>query len=160
MAISPIIIPLIIAGAMLGSLLVSGKRKIPKKKLLGAAILGGLLNAANAYAVYLLFPATTFRRFGSGSFSGGSFSGGSSSFTFTGASAYRGAGAGASSLTSFLLLSFITGLLIVVVVVGAALVYVHYKGGHFEEESGEPKDEGQEELEELEEPKDGEQEEI
>jgi hypothetical protein len=146
MPISPIIIPLIVAGAMLGSLLVSGKRKIPKKKLLGASILAGLLNAANAYVVYLLFPPTSYRRFGGGSFSGGSFSGGSSSFTFTGA--YRGAGAGATSLTSFLLLSFLTGLLIMIVVVGAALVYVRYKGGHLEEETGEPKEEEQEELEE------------
>jgi len=147
MPTTPTVIPLIVAGLMLGSLLVSEKRKVSKKKLLGISLLGGLLNAANAFIVYTLFPPTTFSRFAGGNFGGGAFAGG----TFTGASTFqfRGGAAGATSESSFILLSFITGLLIVIVVVGVALLYVRYKGGHTEEETGEAKPEEQEELEEL-----------
>jgi len=146
MPTTPTVIPLIVAGLMLGSLLVSEKRKVSKKKLLGISLLGGLLNAANAFIVYTLFPPTTFSRFGAGNFGGGAFAGGS----FTGASTFQFRGAaGATSEGSFILLSFITGLLIVIVVVGVALLYVRYKGGHTEEEPGEAKQEEQEELEEL-----------
>ena len=159
MPIVPTVIPLIVAGVVLGSLLVSEKRKISKKRLLGASVVSGLLNAANAFIIYLLFPPTTFSRFGGGNFGGGNF-GGSSSFTFTGSSSFRGGGA-AGGEGSFILLSFITGLLIVLVVVGSALLYVRYKGGHAEEELGDEKEEGkEEEQEELEEPEQKEQEEI
>jgi hypothetical protein len=145
MPTTPTVIPLIVAGLTLGSLLVSQKRKMPKKRLLGVSLVGGLLNAANALIVYTLFPPTTFSRFGGGNFAGSPFAGA----TFTGSSTFqlRGA-AGATSETSFILLSFITGLLIVIVVVGVALIYVRYKGGHAEEQLEET---GQ--LEELEEPK-------
>ena len=150
----PTVIPLIVAGVLLGSLLVSEKRKISKKRLLGVSLVGGLLNAANAFVVYTLFPPTTFSRLGGGAFGGGAFAGA----TFTGSSTFQFRGAaGATSEPSFLLLSFLTGLLIVIVVVGAALAYVRYKGGHMEEELGETKEE---EPEELEEPRREEQEEI
>jgi uncharacterized membrane protein len=155
MPIVPTVLPLIVAGVLLGSLLVSEKRKISKKRLVGVSLVGGLLNAANAVVVYLLFPPTTFSRFGGGNFGGGNF-GGSSSFTFTGSSSFRGGAAGGGE-GSFILLSFITGLLIVLVVVGSALLYVRYKGGHGEEQLDEEKEEGQDELEE---PKREEQEEI
>jgi len=144
MPTAPMVIPLIVAGVLLGSLLVSEKgKRVTKKKLLGVSLVSGLLNAANAYIVYALFPPTTFSRFGGGNFGGGAFAGG----TFTGSSTFqfRGAGAGGGE-TSFLLLSFITGVLIVIVVVGAALVYVRYKGGQAEEELEEPKEEEQEEI--------------
>ncbi len=153
MPIVPTVLPLIVAGVLLGSLLVSEKRKISKKRLIGVSVIGGLLNAANAFITYLLFPPTTFSRFG-----GGNFGGGSSSFTFTGSSSFRGGAAGGGE-GSFILLSFITGLLIVLVVVGSALLYVRYKGGHGEEEPGEGKDEF-EKQEELEEPEQKGQEEI
>jgi uncharacterized membrane protein len=153
MPTAPTVIPLIVAGLVLGSLLVSKKRNMSKKKLLGVSLLGGLLNAANAFIVYTLFPPTSFSRFGGGNFAGGTFTGG----TFTGSSTFRGAG-GASSEGSFLLLSFISGLLIVIVVVGVALAYVRYKSPKDEEQLDET---GQEDQEELEEPKQGkEQEEI
>jgi hypothetical protein len=154
MPTTPTVIPLIVAGLMLGSMLLSEKRKVSRKKLLGVSFLGGLLNAANAFIVYTLFPPTAFSRFGGGNFAGGTFAGA----TFTGSSSFQFREAvGASSETSFILLSFITGLLIVIVVVGVALIYVRYKGGHMEEELGEGKQEAQEELEE---PKREEQEEI
>ena len=158
MPIVPTVIPLIVAGVLLGSLIVSGKRKIPKKRLIGASLLAGLLNAANAFIIYLLFPPTTFSRFGGGNFGGGSF-GGSSSFTFTGSSSFRGGGAGGGE-GSFILLSFIAGLLIVLVVVGSALLYVRYKGRHEGEEEEQLGEGKEEEQEELEEPEQKEQEEI
>jgi len=145
----PTVIPLIVAGVVLGSLLVSEKRKISKKKLLGVSLLGGLLNAANALIVYMLFPPpTTFSRFAGGNFGGGAFAGG----TFTGSSTFqfRGAAAGATSETSFIALSFITGLLVVIVVVGSALAYVRYKTPKSEEEPEESEKEEQEDLEETE----------
>jgi hypothetical protein len=137
MPTTPTVIPLIVAGLALGSLLVAEKRKMSKKKFFGISLIGGLLNAANAFIVYTLFPPTTFSRFG-----GGNFAGGTASSTFQ----YRGA-LGANSETSFLLLSFIMGLLIVIVVVGVALLYVRYRGGKAEEELEEPKQE--EEQEEI-----------
>ena len=151
----PTVIPLVVAGLTLGSLLVSGKLKISKKKLLGVSLVSGILNAANAFITYTLFPPTSFSRFGGGNFGGGTFAG----TTFTGSSSFQFRGAaGATSESSFVVSSFVTGLLIVVVVVGVALLYVRYKGGHAEEEAGETKPE--EEQEELEESEQKEQEEI
>ena len=143
MPTTPIVIPLIVAGLTLGSLLVSEKRKLTGKRLLGVSFLSGLLNAVYALIVYTLFPPTTFSRFGGGNFGGGPFAGA----TFTGSTTFqfRGAG-GATSESSFVILSFITGLLIVLVVVGIALLYARRKAGQTEEEIEEPKLEEQEEI--------------
>jgi len=137
MPITPIIIPMIVAGVTLGSLLVSQTRKISKKKLLTASLVSGLLNAAYAYLVYLLAPPTTFTR---GSFTGGTFAGGTFTGAFTGGGGFRAA-AGATSETSFLLSSFITGFLIVLAIVVVALAYVRFKGGKSEEEEASEVDE-------------------
>jgi len=127
MPTTPIIIPIIVAGVTLGSLLVSQTRKITKKKLLIASLVSGLLNTAYAFLVYTLAPPPTFTR---GTFTGGTFTG---SGTFTGGGAFRAA-AGASSENSFLLLSFITGFLMVLAIVLVALAYVRFRGGKSEEE--------------------------
>jgi uncharacterized membrane protein len=139
MPTAPIIIPLIIAGLMMGSLLASQTRKFSKRKLLGVSVVAGLLNMANAYLVYTLFPPTTFTRFSGGGFTGGSPGG------------YQFRGAGAGSEGSFLILSFITGLVIVVAVVGIALVYGRHKVGLSEEETEESKLEEEAEESKLEE---------
>ncbi len=132
MPITPIIIPMIVAGITLGSLLVSKTRKISKKRLLTASLVSGLLNAAYAYVVYTLAPPTTFTR---GAFTGGTFAGGTFTGAFTGGGGYRAAaGAGATSEPSFLLSSFVTGFLIVLAIVVVALAYVRFKGGKSEEE--------------------------
>ena len=138
MPTAPIIIPLIIAGLIVGSLLASQTRKISKKKLLGASAVAGLLNMANAYLVYTLFPSNT--RFGAGGFTGGSSAG------FTGGypAGYQFRAAGASSEGSFLILSFITGLLIVLAVVGIALVYARHKVGPLEAEENKLEQEAEE----------------
>jgi protein-S-isoprenylcysteine O-methyltransferase Ste14 len=120
------IIPIVIAGITLGSLLVSEKHSISKKKLLGVSALSGLLNLANAYLVYLLFPPPTFTRTGTGAAAG----------QFAQARAASTAG----SETSFYASSFIIGFLIVLAVVGIALAYAHFKTHKAEEEDEEEKE--------------------
>jgi len=56
----PVIIPLIIIGISFGSLLKSEKPKISLRRVMIWALVAGLLNAVNAYAVYLLTPQPTF----------------------------------------------------------------------------------------------------
>ena len=143
MPVAPIIVPLIIAGLVLGSLLASQTHKLSKKRLLGVSAVAGLLNMADAYIVYTLFPATTYPRFGGG-FTGGSSAG----FTGGSSSGFQFRGAGASSESSFLILSFITGLVIVLAVVGIALVYARHKGGQSQEEAEGSKPEEETKLEE------------
>jgi hypothetical protein len=141
MPTAPIIIPVIIAGVTLGSLIASGSRKITKKRLLGVSLLSGLLNSANAAIIYMLFPPPSFGRFGGGGFTGGTFTGGGST-TFQ----FRSASAG-SSQTSFLVLSFVTGFLIVLAIVEIALIYARRKTPAAEEEEPEePKLEDEEET--------------
>lgn len=131
---APIIIPIVIAGITLGSLLASEKHSISKRKLLGISALSGLFNLANAYLVYLLFPPPTFTR-GTGT--------GASQF------AQARAASGAGSEIGFYVSSFIIGFLIVLAVVGVALAYAHLKS-HKEEEDEEGKEPN---LEEDKEPK-------
>jgi phosphate/sulfate permease len=139
MPTAPIIIPVIIAGITLGSLLVTENHKITKKKILAVSLISGLLNTANAYLVYTLFPPPTFSRITGGTFAGGGFAaGGSTAFQL------RAAG---SSVTSFLALSFITGFLVVLAIVGIALFYARRKSGQTEEE--ETKESKEEETEET-----------
>ena len=56
----PVIIPLIIIGILFGSLLKSGKTKISLRRIKTWSLVAGVLNAVNAYAVYLLTPQPTF----------------------------------------------------------------------------------------------------
>ena len=57
----PVIIPLIIIGVLFGSILKSERPKISLRRVMVWALVAGLLNAVNAYAVYLLTPQPTFR---------------------------------------------------------------------------------------------------
>jgi len=134
MPTTPIIIPIIVAGVTLGSLLVSKTQKISKKKLVTASLLGGLLNAAYAYLIYTLFPPTTFTR--TGAFTGGGTFGGGGTFTgtFTGGGSFRAAATGGSE-TTFLASAFITGFLIVLAIVAIALAYARYRGHGSDEET-------------------------
>jgi cytochrome bd-type quinol oxidase subunit 2 len=117
MPTTQIIIPLIVAGITLGSLLVSQTRSISKKKLVIASLVSGLLNAANAFLVYTFLPPPTFTRTGTG-----------------GGPAFRAAG-GANSENAFLVSAFITGFLIVLAIVLVALAYARFRGGKSEEET-------------------------
>jgi len=121
---APMIIPIIIAGLVLGSVLVSEKHTLSKKKLLGVSALSGILNLGNAYLVYQLLPPPTFNR------TGGQFS------QF---SQFRAAAA-ASSESSFYVSSFIVGFLLVLAVVGIALTYAKFKSHKAGEEEVEETD--------------------
>lgn len=133
---APMIIPIVIAGITLGSLLVSEKRSLSKKKLLGVSALSGLFNLGNAYLVYQLFPPPTFNRTGAGAAAG----------QFAQARAASGAG----SEISFYASSFIIGFLIVLAVVGVALAYAHFKRHKVEEEDEEDIEEKEPKLEDEE----------
>ena len=132
---TPMIIPIIIAGLTLGSVLVSEKRTLSKKKLLGVSALSGIFNLGNAYLVYQLLPPPTFNRAGS---------------QFSQFSQFRAA-ATVSSESSFYVSSFMVGFLLVLAVVGIALTYAKFKshktGDELEEtdlEEEEPKLEDEE----------------
>jgi hypothetical protein len=134
MPTTPIIIPIIVAGITLGSLLVSKTQKISKKKLATASLLGGLLNTAYAFLIYTLFPPTTFTR--NGAFTGGGAFGGGGTFTgtFTGGGSFRAAATGGSE-TTFVVSAFVTGFLIVLAIVVVALAYARYRGRGSDEET-------------------------
>jgi len=130
---APMIIPLVIAGITLGSLLVSEKRTLSKKKLLGLSALSGILNLGNAYLVYQLFPPPTFSRTG----------------TVASQFAQFRAASAAGSQTSFYASSFILGFLIVLAVVGIALAYARFKSHKAEVEGEEEDKETKLEAEEI-----------
>ena len=119
---APMIIPIIIAGLTIGSVMVSEKHTLTKKKLLGVSLLSGILNLGNAYLVYQLFPPPTFTRAGS---------------QFSQFSQFRAAAA-ANSESSFYVSSFLVGFLLVLVVLGIALVYARFRGHKAGEEEVEP----------------------
>ena len=121
---TPMIIPIIIAGLTLGSVLVSEKHILSKKKLLGVSALSGILNLGNAYLVYELLPPPTFNRSGS---------------QFSQFSQFRAAAA-ASSESSFYVSSFIVGFLLVLAVVGIALTYARFRSHKAAEEETEETD--------------------
>jgi uncharacterized membrane protein len=125
----PIIIPLIIIGILFGSLLKSEKPRISLKRIMTWSLVAGLLNAVNAYAVYLLTPQTTFR---GGTFTGGTFAGG----TFTGTAVARTT-TGATSSLGFTVASFLVGFIIVAAVFGIARLVSrgHHGDGELGEES-------------------------
>ena len=58
----PIILPMIILGLVVGSILKSQSPKISRKKLASASLGAGLLNSIHAYLLYLLTPAQIARR--------------------------------------------------------------------------------------------------
>lgn len=64
----PIIIPIIVIGILIGWLQKSKKPKIPWRKVALWTLVAGALNAANAYAVYILTPQPTFRGAAAGAF--------------------------------------------------------------------------------------------
>lgn len=134
----PIIIPLIIIGISFGSLLKSEKLKISLRKIMMWSLVAGLLNAVNAYAVYLLTPQSTFR--------GATFTGG----TFTG-TAFARTTTGATTAIGFTVASFLAGFIIVAAVFGIARVVSRRHQGDAElgEESESESELNNEELSKL-----------
>ncbi len=108
------LIPLVVTGLLVGSMLKSESHRISKKKLAGAAVLSGLRNGAQAYLVYLMTPLPTSTFFQ----------------TTAAAAALRG-----TSEVDFTISSIFAGILIVLVIVGIAMLYARSRGGAEEEES-------------------------
>lgn len=104
----PIILPMIITGIYVGSLIKSKTGKIPKKKLAYASLASGVLNALYAYASYLMTPRPTYAR--------------------------AATTAQQSPELVFVFSSFIAGVLVLLAVVGIAMIYIRFRGGQTIEE--------------------------
>ena len=108
----PIVVPVIILGLTLGSLLRGKSSKISKKKFAYATLSAGLLNVAYAYAFLLLFPysppTTTFGR----------------TLAVT-----------QIPEPEFLSASFLVAVILVAAVLGIAQIYSRVRGGYESEEA-------------------------
>ena len=104
----PIIIPVIVAGIAVGSVIKSQSPRISRRKLMSASLVAGLLNAINAYAVDYLTPRQTFA---------------AANFTVP-----------QTSWIVFVVASFIGGFLIVLAVLGIAMIYARRGKGAEQEE--------------------------
>ena len=104
----PIIIPVIVAGIAVGSVIKSQTPRISRRKLMSASLVAGLLNAINAYVVDSLSPRQTFV---------------AANFTVP-----------QTSWIVFVVASFIGGFLIVLAVLGIAMMYARRGKGAEQEE--------------------------
>jgi hypothetical protein len=111
----PIIIPVIVAGIAVGSVIKSQSPRISRRKLMSASLVAGLLNAINAYVVNSLSPQQTFAR---------------ANFTTTQAANFS---VPQTSWIVFVVASFIGGFLIVLAVLGIAMIYARRGKGAEEE---------------------------
>jgi FtsH-binding integral membrane protein len=106
----PIIVPLIVVGLVVGSMLKSKSPKISRKRLASASLVAGLLNSIHAYLLYLLTPTRTAASFG-GAATGAPPTGGLAS----------------TSEWAFVAASFLSAFLMVLLVFGIAMVYVRIR---------------------------------
>ncbi len=120
----PIIIPIIVVGGLVGSLLKSRKQKIPGRKILVWSTIAGLLNGVFAYAELILTPqqTTTFR--------GTTFVTQTSPIAFTAS-------------------SFLAGFLIVLATFGIAAIFLRMRKGDSEPEEEEETESTSEESSKL-----------
>jgi len=105
---TPIILPIIVTGIVVGSLVKSKAGTFPKKKIAYASLVSGVLNSVYAYASYLMTPRPTFA---------------------------RAATVQQSPELVFTFSSFIAGVLVVLAVVGVAMIYTRLRGGQTIEEA-------------------------
>jgi uncharacterized membrane protein len=113
----PIIVPLIVVGLVVGSILKSKSSRISKKKFASASVVAGLLNSIHAYLLYSLAPTQTATRV-TGVPTGGP----------------PVEGLASTSLGAFLVASFLAAFLIVLLVLGIAMAYVRIRRGEELEE--------------------------
>jgi len=109
----PIIVPLIVVGLVVGSIVKFKSPRISKKKLASASLVAGLLNSIHAYLLYLLAPAQIPTRV--------------TGIPTTGPTALEGFAS--TSEVSFVAASFLAAFLIVLLVLGIALAYVRIRRG-------------------------------
>jgi len=103
----PIIVPLIVVGLVVGSILKSKDPTISKKKLGSASLVAGLLNSVYAYLMYSLVPT----QIAAGA--AGVPQGGPAMPT----------GLASTSVVSFTAASFLAAFLLVLLVLGVAAIY-------------------------------------
>jgi hypothetical protein len=119
----PVLIPIIVTGLLVGSVMTHEGRGISKKRFAVASVLSGLLNGGQAYLVNLLTPQPT-------------------SFIRTGVTiGTAGPGfavARQGSELVFIISSFLVGILIPLAVVGIAKLYAHFRKGEEDVEVEEP----------------------
>jgi len=108
----PIIVPLIVVGLVVGSMLKSKSPKISRKRLASASLVAGLLNSIHAYLLYLLTPTRTAA---------------SATGAPTGGPPLQGLAS--TSVGAFVASSFLAGFLIVLLVIGIAMAYVRIRRG-------------------------------
>ena len=116
----PIIIPVIVAGIAVGSVIKSQSPRISRRKLVSASLVAGLLNAINAYVVNSLSPQQTLAR---------------ANFTVPQTANFS---VPQTSWIVFVVASFIGGFLIVLAVLGIAMIYARRGKGAEQEEFPEP----------------------
>jgi hypothetical protein len=108
----PIIVPLIVVGLVVGSMLKSKSPKISRKRLASASLVAGLSNSIHAYLLYLLTPTRT-----------------AASATGTPTGAPPMAGLATTSEGAFVAASFLSAFLMVLLVFGIAMAYVRIRRG-------------------------------
>ena len=123
-----VIIPVIIAGLVVGSLIKSKSGAISNKRLVSASLVAGLLNGLYVYVVYSISPQPTFAR---GNFTVPT----TGNFTVP-----------STSWVVLVVGSVLSGFLIVFAILGIAKVYARIRKG---EETEEPPDVTSEEESEL-----------
>jgi hypothetical protein len=137
----PLLIPIIVTGLLVGSIMVHEGHKISKKRLGTVSVVSGVLNGAQAYLVNYLMPASTSR-------AGGAFIGAGGG-TFTGggtlpSAAVTAAAAAARQTTAltYYISSILVGILIPLVILGIGLFRARSKGSdeEVEPEEVEPED--------------------
>jgi hypothetical protein len=107
----PLLIPMIVTGLLVGSIMIHEGRGISKKRLAGASVLSGLLNGVQAYTVNLLTPQPT------------------SSFFRAGTSVTVPATFRQGSELTFTVSSILAGILIPLTIVGIAMLYSRFRRG-------------------------------
>jgi hypothetical protein len=112
----PVIIPIIVTGLLVGSMIRNAGRGISKKKLGGASVLSGVLNGVEAYAVNLLMPQPTSTFFRAGLTAG-------STIPVTAAAVRQ------TSELVFYVSSILAGILLPLVIVGIAILYSRGRQG-------------------------------
>jgi hypothetical protein len=120
---TPTIVPLLVTGIMIGLVLRTTKAKIGRKFVIVGSLLGGFGNLANAALLYLFQgPATT------PSFPQFTPQATQQAAPLATPRAFAASQMAAQSLTSFLVLSFIIGTLMVLVVFVAARLTIRIRG--------------------------------
>jgi hypothetical protein len=124
----PILIPVIVTGLLVGSVMANEGRRISKKKLGTASVLSGILNGAQAYLVNYLAPQTTFRiTTGTGTTPGSGNTAFPTTLTSTAATALR-----QFSEQTYFVSCVVVGILIPLVILGIAMFRSRSKGGEEE----------------------------